>query len=77
MERDDELNRISMVKMRYQGIWMGLNNVSAVGVGITSDGRPGIIISMKREDVSTRKLFPAEIEGIPVEINISGNINIL
>lgn len=54
---------------------MGLERVTAVGTGITSNGKPGIIISLDKEDSATRNIFPPEIEGVPVEVRIAGKID--
>ena len=71
----DPLIKAGEVKNRYSQIWMGLDCVTAVGTGITSNGKPGIIISMEKEDTATRNIFPPEIEGIPVEVKITGEID--
>jgi hypothetical protein len=76
---DKEMNKLLIkvreVKNRYEMIWMGLEDVTSVGTGITSKGKPGIIISMEKDNVSIKNIFPPEIEGVQVEIRVSGNID--
>jgi hypothetical protein len=72
---DKLLIKAREVKNRYEKIWMGLENVTSVGTGITSKGKPGIIISMEKDNVYVRNIFPPEIEGVQVEIKVSGNID--
>jgi hypothetical protein len=72
---EDLLKKANMIKKRYEGIWMALDNITGVGTGLTASGIPGIIISMEKEDARTRDLFPPRIEGVPVELKLSGKIN--
>jgi hypothetical protein len=63
------------IKNRYEILWMGLKNVTSVGTGKTSDGKTSIVISLAIDDPETRSIFPAEIEDIPLEFRISGDID--
>jgi hypothetical protein len=72
---DSAMIKAFEIRERYEKIWMALENVTAVGTGMTSDGRTGIIISMEKDDIVTKNIFPPEIEGVPVELRISGNID--
>ena len=60
---------------RYRDIWMKIEHVTGVGTGKARDGRICIIISLESDEASTRDIFPAEIEGVPIEIKISGKID--
>ncbi len=60
---------------RYEQIWMGLENVTGVGTGKTNDGRTCLVISLVKDDQFTRDIFPSEIEGLPVQVRISGNFD--
>ena len=62
---------------RYAQIWMGLENVTGIGTGKTNDGRICLVISMAKDDQATRDIFPAEIEGLPVEVRIGGKFDAL
>ena len=61
-----------MIITRYGEIWMGLDSVTSIGVGKTDEGKPSIIISLEKDIPATRDVFPAEIEGVPVQFKISG-----
>jgi hypothetical protein len=74
---DKLMIKASEVKNRYEKIWMGIENVTSVGTGITSKGKPGIIISLERDEATVRNIFPPELEGVQLEIVISGNIDSL
>lgn len=73
----NSVNKAEELIKRYKHIWMGLENVTGVGKGKTKDGRTSIVISLSKDDPATRNIFPAEIEGLPIEIRISGEINAL
>ncbi|MFP4366476.1 MAG: hypothetical protein ACLFQA_05220 [Bacteroidales bacterium] len=73
----NSVNKADELIKRYRNIWMGLENVNGIGKGKTKDGRYCIVISMVKDDPATRNIFPAEIEGLPVEVRISGEINAL
>ncbi|TVR70458.1 MAG: hypothetical protein EA408_11185 [Marinilabiliales bacterium] len=70
MENSDE--QAKMIISRYGEIWMGLDSVTSIGVGKTDEGKTTIIISLEKDIPATRDVFPAEIEGVPVQIRISG-----
>ena len=72
---DNLTKKAGKIINRYKKIWMGLENVSAVGIGKTCDGIPCIIISLSRDDPATREIFPLEIEDIPIEFMVSGTID--
>jgi hypothetical protein len=74
---DHNLQRAREIRKRYEDIWMDLEFVTSIGIGLTSSGNTGIIISMEKDDPAIKNIFPAEIEGIPVEVRISGEINTL
>jgi hypothetical protein len=72
---DYSLQKAREIRNRYEEIWMELGFVTAIGIGLTSSGRTGIIISLEKDDPAIRSIFPAEIEGIPIEVKITGEIN--
>ena len=71
------MSRIREVKQQYERIWLANKSVVAVGIGNTSKGVPGIIISVKKITLQIRKQIPAEIKGIPIEIQETGEIKAL
>jgi hypothetical protein len=66
------MERLMKIKSIYEGIWLELDKVTAVGTGRTRDGRPALIISLSSDDQPTKDIFPAEVEGIPIEFRITG-----
>ena len=74
---DGSIRKAGKIVSRYEQIWMGLKNVSAVGTGKTSEGKLCIVISLSSEDPYTRSIFPPEIEGIPVDVRITGKVDTL
>jgi hypothetical protein len=66
------MERLMKIKSIYEGIWLELDKVTAVGEGRTKDGRPALIISLSSDDQATKDIFPAEVEGIPIEFRITG-----
>ncbi len=74
---ESSVRKAGKIVSRYEQIWMGLKNVSSVGTGKTSEGKLCIVISLSRDDPATRNIFPVEIEGIPVDVRISGKVDAL
>ena len=72
MEKPD--NKAAEVINLYRAIWLGLEHVTGVGLGKSDDGRTCIVISLSEANTATMDIFPAEIEGIPVECRVTGEI---
>lgn len=62
------------VKRAHERTWMALDGVEAVGIGITSSGDTGIIISVSANPAGIRRQIPERIDDVPVEIRVSGPI---
>ena len=73
----DQLEKIIQIKRQNEKKWLGMKNVVGVGIGLTSGGDVGIIVSTKEESVKLRKKIPNEIDRIPVEIQVTGEIRAL
>lgn len=71
---ENEIQHIKNIKKQYEHTLLKVKNVVAVGIGMTSDQRNGIIISVVKESQKTRSKIPNQIEGIPVEVKITGKI---
>ena len=65
------LGRAAEAKERHVDRLMGNPDVVGAGVGVTQDGRPGVIILTKRAGVAG---VPTELEGVPVEVVVTGEI---
>ena len=75
----DEGNRkvmiptIREVKSKYQQEWLQNPDVVSVGIGMTPDKKPAIIVGVK-SNVSAKQLhLPSEIEGYPLMVEIIGS----
>ncbi|HLF34949.1 MAG TPA: hypothetical protein VI583_11970 [Cyclobacteriaceae bacterium] len=73
---NDLTGKAVAVKKRYEKQWLGISGVTAVGLGMINN-KPGIIISIERDAEKMRALIPADVEGIPIEIRLSGNLSAL
>ncbi len=70
----ESMGKAKKIKKLYEEIWLELDNVTAVGSGKTKDGRICLVISLSHDDPVTRNIFPREIEDIPIEFRISGEM---
>jgi hypothetical protein len=70
---DPELERVSKVKDRNDDYLLHLPGVAGHGVSLAQDGsgRPVIVLFLKDARVSVEN-FPATIEGVPVETQVTG-----
>ena len=73
----DHIMEIINTKKSYEKSWLAMKNVVAVGLGKTSDGSLGIIISVNKNASQIRKKIPSQIEQINIEIQETGEINAL
>lgn len=74
---EDSVSKATGIIKLYEKLWLELENVTGVGTGKTKEGRTCLVISLSEDNQATRDIFPAEIEGIPVEFRISGEIDML
>jgi hypothetical protein len=65
------LGRAAEVKERHVDRLMANPDVVGAGVGVTQDGKPGVIILTKRAGVVG---VPTELEGVPMEVVVTGEI---
>ena len=65
------LGRAAEVKERHADRLMANPDVVGAGVGVTQDGKPGVIILTKQPGVVG---VPTELEGVPVEVVVTGEI---
>ncbi len=74
---DESFKKAGRIVEKYREKWLSDKNIVSVGLGRTKKGSPAIIILLAREDDTLVKTIPPEIDGIPVSINISGEIDTL
>ncbi|MBX2991511.1 MAG: hypothetical protein KF749_10140 [Bacteroidetes bacterium] len=70
----DELERIRRIKQAHEKLWLALESVTAVGIGTTSSGKAGLIVSVMDDPGKMRGQIPRSIDGIEVEIRFSGEL---
>lgn len=68
----DPVKKATEIKQRYEPKWLAIPGVTAVGVGQIGEDRIGIIISVANNTDKIRKQLPADVEGVPVEVRVSG-----
>lgn len=72
-----EIDRIKVVKQRYEREWRALELVTAIGIGTTSSGATGIIISVKSDAAKVRERIPQRVEEIEIDIRETGELRAL
>lgn len=70
----DQQEKAKEVKQRFEQKWLAIEEVVAVGLGITDNREIGIIISVTDHPEKIKKQLPSQVEGIPVEIQKTGEI---
>lgn len=70
----DELEHIRRIKQAHEKLWLALDSVTAVGIGTTSTGKAGLIVSVKDDPGKIREQIPRSIDGIDIEIQFSGEL---
>ncbi|MCK6621977.1 MAG: hypothetical protein HUU32_11070 [Calditrichaceae bacterium] len=73
----NDMEKIRQLKRAYEGAWMALDGVAAIGIGLASGGNPAIIVSVSRNLQTLREQIPRTIEGVPVEVVETGEIKAL
>ena len=69
-----EIEQIRRVKRQVETGWLNQDAVKAVGIGPTTSGRTGLIVTTVKIDQQVLKLIPEMVEGIPVELRASDTI---
>ena len=73
----ESLEKIREVKKKYEKTWLSIRGIVAVGIGKTSGDVLGIIVSVKKNAGKYQKRIGQTIEGIPIEIQTTGEIKAL
>jgi hypothetical protein len=73
----DRLEKIREIKKKYEKTWLSIKEIVAVGIGETSEGSLGIIISVKDDAGKYKNQIEQNIEGVPIEIQEIGEIKAL
>jgi hypothetical protein len=70
----NQLDNIKNIKRKHENKWLALPDVVGVGIGKTSSGETGIIVSVKELSERVQRKIPAKVESIAVEIRVTGEI---
>ncbi len=73
----NDMEKIRQLKRAYERAWMAMDGVVAVGIGLASSGSAAIIVSVSRNLQTLRDQVPRTVEGVPVEVVETGEINAL
>ena len=68
----NSVENIKRLKKKYEKEWLRIPQVQAIGIGVTREGKQGIIISVVQVDKTLKQQLPVEVEGVPVELRKSG-----
>ena len=68
----NSIKKVTELKQRYEGDWMAIPGVTAVGIGQVEQRQIGIIISVSIVTDSIRKQIPKQVDGVIVKIQVSG-----
>lgn len=80
---DERMERIRAVKSAYESRLLGMANVVGVGIGFRMKGgeltgEPAIIVSVSDklppEQLRSGEVIPAELEGVPVDVQAVGRL---
>lgn len=68
----DQTQKAKTVKQRHEKEWLRMEEVTGVGVGLVKGGEIGILVSVTGRTKRVREQIPDQVEGIPVEVNVTG-----
>ncbi len=67
-----DLEPVKAVKARHSGELLDIPGVHGHGIGLSESGQPVIrVFVTKEEGAKARDLIPAELEGVPVEVEVT------
>lgn len=69
------MDRVLQVKRKHENAWLSIDGVVAVGVGTTSDNLAAIVVSVASGSAPVRARIPQAVEGVPVEVRVTGQLN--
>jgi hypothetical protein len=72
-----DFNKIRQVKQNHEKNWLKIKDVVGVGIGTTSNGKYGIVVSVKKNPKNVRSAIPETIENIPIDVQETGEIKAL
>jgi hypothetical protein len=69
--------RARQVKRTYEDRWLALEGVVAVGIGQDERGEPSIVVSVEADGERFRRWIPERVDGVRVEIRVTGPMQAL
>lgn len=73
----EEIERITTIKRTHEKRWLAIDGVVAIGIGTTTSGRTGLIVSVEEGASRIRRQIPNRIEDTEVEIQVTGSMKAL
>ncbi len=73
---DKTFKKAENILARNRKKWLALENVVSAGIGRTDKGDICILVLLARDNNSIRRMIPGEIDGIPIEVRVSGKIDV-
>lgn len=65
---------IQEVKKKHEARLMSLPGVVSVGIGLSPDGRPAVMVGLDKSRPEVQAQIPSQFEGHPVIVQILGPI---
>jgi hypothetical protein len=76
-EKKGGMTGIREVKARHEEHLLSMPGVVSVGIGMSPEGKPEIVVGMDRERPETAMQIPGELEGFRTRVEIAGAIRAL
>jgi hypothetical protein len=76
MAGNDLMKKAVEVKQRFENKWLSIQGVNAIGIGMIGD-QIAIIISVDSPAENIQAEIPAQVEGVPIRIKITGKLKAL
>lgn len=74
---EENIEKAKAAKQKIEASWLGIEGVVGIGIGLTSSGQVGIIVSTRDDPAQLQDRIPSQVEGVPVELQRSGEIRAL
>jgi len=65
---------IKEAKRQHEARFFELPGVVSVGIGLSGNGQPAIVIGLDGPNAETEAQLPSMLEGYPVEVRIVGTV---
>ena len=74
---EEQMAKARAAKQRVERAWLAIEGIVGIGIGFTSRGAVGIIVSTREDPAALREKIPREVNGVPVELQRTGDIRAL